>query len=198
MGKIYPPSMTGHQQPFPSSTKDGQKYRQSSETESTSNLCAHVCAHHSVWQYQQFHTPSGFPQCHVAMRVTLHSGRNTQLRSTPGTAPPPPKNLAQSPPKIPWPPGHRTTQNNRTHQHFHLHPQASSGTAAAAVRPLTGTDRLLKSTKVLQLAHPLSPPVIRAQTEPDLDESARQGVVDSCPLAVLLLHRNIRPNEKTL
>lgn len=38
------------------------------------------------------------------------------------------------------PPGHRTAQNNRTHQHFHLHPWASSDTAAAAVRPLAGTD----------------------------------------------------------
>lgn len=58
-----------------------------------------------------------------------------------------------TPPKIlpgllqifPGPPGHHTTQNNRTHQHFHLHPRASSDTAAAAVRPLTGTDRVLKS-----------------------------------------------------
>lgn len=63
--------------------------------------------------------------------------------------PSPPDNLAQSPPKISWPLGHRATQNNRTHQHFHLHPRASSDTAAAAVRPLTGTDRVLKSTKAL-------------------------------------------------
>lgn len=98
------------------------------------------------------HPPPGFPQRHVAMRVTLHSGRNSQLRSPLGTAPhapQPPNYLAWSPPKIPWPPGHHTTQNNRTHQHFHLHPRASSDTAAAAVRPLTGTDRVLKSTKAL-------------------------------------------------
>lgn len=73
---------------------------------------------------------------------------------------------------FPLPPGHHKTQNNRTHQHFHLHPWASSDTAAAAVRPLRWS-----SEQSLQLAHPLSPPVIRAQTEPDL-ESATLGVAD--------------------
>lgn len=135
------------------------------------------------------------------MRVTLHSGRISQLRSPLAATPPPPSstppnNLAWSPPKILWPPGHHTTQNNRTHQHFHLHPRASSDTAAAAVRPLTGTDRVLKSTKALQLAHPLSPPVIRAQTEPDLDKSARLGVADRIVLQLSFSYSNTHPNGK--
>lgn len=137
------------QQPLPWSTKESQKYRQSSETSIFELMSVPIAQAGTV---SNSTPPPGFPQRHVAMRVTLHSGRNSQLRSPLGTAPhapQPPNYLAWSPPKIPWPPGHHTTQNNRTHQHFHLHPRASSDTAAAAVRPLTGTDRVLKSTKAL-------------------------------------------------
>lgn len=133
--------VTGYQQPLPSCMKGSQKYCQSSEIESASNLCAHVCARRSAWYCQQFRTPSGFPQRHVATRVTLHSGRNSpmiplwaQTPTSPLTILP---GLLQ---KLLCPPGHCTAQNNRTHQHFHLHPWASSDTAAAAVRPLAGTD----------------------------------------------------------
>lgn len=80
--------------------KDSQKYRQSSET-SISEVVSVPIAQPPYCQ--QFHTPSGFPQSHVAMRVTLHSGRNSQLKYPPGTAPHPlhnpPNNLARSPPK---------------------------------------------------------------------------------------------------
>lgn len=141
-------SMTGHQRPLPSST---ERQPEIPPIIRDIHLWGRVCAHRSARYCQQFHTPSGFPQSHVAMRVTLHSGRNSQLRYPPGTAPhplhnppPPPTILLGLLQKIPWPPGHHTTQNNRTHQHFHLHPRASSDTAAAAVRPLTGTDRVLK------------------------------------------------------
>lgn len=143
--------MTGHQQPFTVKHKRQPEIPPNIRDRAARPIFVLMSV---PWYCQQFHTPSGFPQRHVAMRVTLHSGRNSRLRSPSGHRPHPPttnpNNLAWSPPKIPCPPsGHHTTQNNRTHQHFHLHPRASSDTAAAAVRPLTGTDRVLKSTKVL-------------------------------------------------
>lgn len=186
-------SGTGHRRPLPSSTKDSQKYCQSSETSILELVSGAVARPVTV---SNFHTPSGFPKRHVATRVTLHSGRNSQLRSPQGTAPALatlPDNLARSPPNtppspsLPQPPGHRAAQNNRTHQHFHLRPRASSDTAAAAVGPLRGTDRVLKSHRGWQpppAPPPPSSPAIRAQTETDLDESATRGVADGAVLSL--------------
>lgn len=187
-------SVTGHRQPLPSSTKDSQKYCQSSETSILELVSGAVARPVTV---SNFHTPSGFPKRHVATTVTLHSGRNSRLRSPQGTAPALatlPGNLTRSPPNIPPPPpppsqprGHRAAQNNRTHQHFHLRPRASSDTAAAAVGPLRGTDRVLKSHRGWQPPPTPSPPpspAIRARTEPDLDESATRGVADGAVLSL--------------
>lgn len=79
-------SMTGHQRPLPSST---ERQPEIPPIIRDIHLWGRVCAHRSARYCQQFHTPSGFPQSHVAMRVTLHSGRNSQLRYPPGTAPHP-------------------------------------------------------------------------------------------------------------
>lgn len=79
---------------------------------------------------------------HIAFWEKLSAKIPSGHGPTPTT---PPKILPGLLQIVPGPPGHHTTQNNRTHQHFHLHPRASSDTAAAAVRPLTGTDRVLKS-----------------------------------------------------
>lgn len=132
-----------HQQPFPSNQIQPEIQPVTRDVCRSARCC------------QQFHTPSGFPQHHVARRVTLHSGRNSQLRSPLGTAPYRPRftilpGLLQIFPR----PRQRAAQNNRTHQHFHLHPRASSDTAAAAVRALAG--RLLKSTECSTSPHPLS------------------------------------------
>lgn len=96
-------SVTGHRQPLPSSTKDSQKYCQSSETSILELVSGAVARPVTV---SNFHTPSGFPKRHVATTVTLHSGRNSRLRSPQGTAPALatlPGNLTQSPPNIPPP-----------------------------------------------------------------------------------------------
>lgn len=96
-------SVTGHRRPLPSSTKDSQKYCQSSETSILELVSGAVARPVTV---SNFHTPSGFPKRHVATRVTLHSGRNSRLRSPQGTAPALatlPDNLARSPPNTPLP-----------------------------------------------------------------------------------------------
>ncbi len=140
--------MTGHQQHIPSRTKDIRKYHQSSETSIFELVSVPIAqpgtvsiftppqdSHGAMWQWGS----------HCILGETLSYD---PLRAHPYPHNPPtilPARLQ----KILWPPGHHTAQNNRTHQHFHLHPRASSDTAAAAVRPLTGTDRVPKSTKAI-------------------------------------------------
>lgn len=139
-------SMTGHQQHLPSSTKGSQKYRQSSETSisvlmsvpiaqpvTVSNSTLPQDSHRAMWQWGS--------HCILGETLSLDPlWARPRLHTTPTILP--------GLPKMPWPPGHHTTQNNRSHQHFHLRPRASSDTAAA-VRPLTGTDRVMKSTKAV-------------------------------------------------
>lgn len=94
-------SVTGQRRPLPSSTKDSQKYCQSSETSISERVSGAVARPVTV---SNFHIPPGFPKRHVATTVTLHSGRNSRLRSPQGTAPALatlPDNLARSPPNIP-------------------------------------------------------------------------------------------------
>lgn len=141
MGKTT--SMTVHQQPLPSDILPIIRHR-----EHVQSLCSCLCPSLSLVLSAIPH-PLRIPTAPFGNEGHIAFWEKLSAKISPGHGPTPTNNLAQSPPKIPWPLGHHTTQNNRTHQHFHLHPRASSDTAAAAVRPLTGTDRVLKSTKAL-------------------------------------------------
>lgn len=140
--------MTGHQQPLPPRTK---RQARNTDNHQRQGATSSLCAHRSAWYCQQFRTPLRIPikPCGNEGHIAFWEKRSAKIPSGHARHPPPPTILPGLLQKFLGPPGHHTTQNNRTHQHFHLHPRASSDTAAAAVRPLAGTDRVLKSTKVL-------------------------------------------------